>query len=316
MRTVFFGTPEFSVPTLAAMTEGGFAPDLVVAQPARPVGRGRKLLDPPIASWARERGLSVAQPESVRQPEFMAQLRELEPDVAIVVAFGQIFRKALLGLPRHGCINLHASLLPLYRGAAPIQAAIAAGDRVTGVSTMQMGRGLDNGPVLLQREVEIGREETSAELSPRLAALGAELTLETLQALGRGELVPQPQDDRAASYAPRLQKSDGLVDWSLGAQAIHDRRRGFTPWPGLSSELRSKALKILETRVAIQSQADETRRPGALLGLEQGWIRVLCGDGTILLLGRVQRPGKSPVSAQDFWNGERLSTEDHLGTEA
>jgi methionyl-tRNA formyltransferase len=316
LRTVFFGTPEFSIPTLAAMNGAGYAPALVVAQPDRPAGRGRRLVAPPVARWARQEGLPLAQPESVREPAFIARLQELAPDVAVVVAFGQIFRQLLLCLPRHGCINLHASLLPAYRGAAPIQAAIAAGDRSSGVSTMLMRRGLDSGPVLFQESLAIGPQENADELAPRLARLGAELTLRTLAALSRGEWAPQAQDDSAATYAPRLCKGDGIIDWNLPARRIYDRLRAYTPWPGVSSTLRGQAVKILHA-IPLESQPEFPGAiPGAILGLRDDALRVACGDGTILLLERVQRPGKSPVSARDFYNGERLGSTDRLGSEA
>jgi methionyl-tRNA formyltransferase len=322
LRTVFFGTPEFAVPTLAALTEAGYGPLRVVTQPSRPVGRGKRVRDPPVAAWAREHGFPVSQPEKVKEPGFMAEMRELAPDVAVVVAFGQIFRRELLELPRHGAINLHASLLPKYRGAAPIQAAIAAGETRTGVSTMQMDAGMDTGPVLLVAEVGIGPDETTAELGPRLARRGAELMVETLGRLERGELRPEPQDDALASYAPRLTKADAEVDWRLGAREIYNRLRAFTPWPGLASEIRGERIKILSARVlekedprpaaTVEPATVEpaTIEPGTLLGLVDGpgdrQLAVCCGSGSILGLARVQRPGRAPVSAADFYHGQRL----------
>src|SRR5215207_4878892 len=194
-RILFFGTPELAVPTLAALVEAGRSPVAVVTQPARPMGRGLKLADPPVAAWARERGFEVIQPLKVRDPTFLAQAAELDPAVAVVVAFGQIFPTVLLRLPKHGCVNLHASLLPRWRGAAPIQAAIAAGDPRTGVTTMLMEEGLDTGPMLLREETEIGPGETAGELSLRLADMGGRLMVRTLEAMERGELVPQLQDN-------------------------------------------------------------------------------------------------------------------------
>jgi len=309
LRTVFFGTPEFAVPTLAALVEASYAPLLVVTQPARPAGRGKKLQDPPVALWARRHGFAVRQPEKVREPAFMAALAELAPDVAVVVAFGQIFRRELLELPRHGCLNLHASLLPRHRGAAPIQAAIAAGETRTGVTTMQMEAGLDTGPTLLQAALAIGPRETAGELTPRLAELGAGLMVETLRRLARGALEPRPQDDALATYAPRITKADAAVDWRLAAPRIYDRLRAFTPWPLLVGELRGQPLKILAARVLSApanggKQGDE--EPGTLLGLVDGHLAVRCGSGTILGLARVQRPGRQGVAATDFANGERL----------
>lgn len=304
LKTVFFGTPEFAVPTLAALVEASYAPLLVVSQPARPAGRGRKLQDPPVARWARARGLPVRQPAKVREEAFMAALAELAPEVAVVVAFGQIFRRELLELPRHGCVNLHASLLPRHRGAAPIQAAIAAGETRTGVTTMRMEAGLDTGPVLLQAELAIGPRETAGELAPRLAELGAGLAVETLRRLERGSLEPRPQDDALATYAPRIAKADAEVDWRLAAPRIYDRLRAFTPWPLLEAELRGRPLKILAAQVLDEKPGDEA--PGTILGLVEGRLAVRCGSGTMLGLARVQRPGRSGVAAADFANGERL----------
>lgn len=306
MRTLFFGTPEFSVPTLAALVEAGLAPRRVISQPARPVGRGRKLRDPPVAVWARDHGLEVMQPEKVRGKAFLAELRALEPDVAVVVAFGQIFRRPLLMLPRLGCVNLHASLLPRYRGAAPIQAAIAAGDRRTGVNTMVMEKGLDSGPILLQEELAIDPDETAAELSVRLAHTGAALMVRTLQDLAAGEVEPRPQSHGQATHAPMLRKSDGVVDWSWPAEEIYNRLRAYTPWPGLVSELRGKRLKILLGR-ALETGGDQAGAdPGTIVGHSENRMLVACGGGTIFGLEKVQLAGKRPISAADYMNGARL----------
>lgn len=313
MRTIFFGTPDFAVPTLNALAASAHEVALVVSQPARPVGRGRKLQDPPVARWARDHGLEVRQPEKVRQADFMAHLRALEPDVAVVVAFGQIFRRELLELPRLGCVNLHASLLPRYRGAAPIQTAIAAGETTTGVTTMKMDVGLDSGPILLQAALEIGPEETAGELAPRLAERGAELMVETLAGLAAGTLEARPQDPTRITLAPLLSKADAEVDWTSAAPQIHDRLRGFTPWPGLKSGLSGAPLKLLELRPLDPAAAAEAglatdREPGTLLGFAGPTLAVTAGGGTIVGLERVQRPGRKPISAVDLWNGEHLGT--------
>ena len=314
LRLLFFGTPEFAVPTLAALVDSGLPPLQVISQPARPVGRGQRVQDPPVAAWARQHGLEVAQPERVRDAELLASWRDLAPDAAVVVAFGQIFRRRLLDLPRLGCINLHASRLPYYRGAAPIQAAIAAGETRTGVTTMRMERGLDSGPILLQEEVDIGPDETTAELAPRLAAVGAGLMVRTLRELDAGTLEPRPQRHELATYAPRLAKSDGLVDWRLPAARIHDRLRAFTPWPGLTGEIRGQVVKILHGRPLRGGAGGHAA--GEVLGVDGDGIRVRCGDGTIFVLERAQLAGKKPVSGLDLANrlgleaGERFMTED------
>jgi methionyl-tRNA formyltransferase len=248
-RLVFFGTPEFALPTLEALVAAGRRPLAVVSQPPRPAGRGRHLEEPPVARRARELGLALLQAERVRDEAFLATLAALRPEVAVVVAFGQIFPLALLQLPvPYGCINLHASLLPRWRGAAPIQAAIAAGDSVTGVTTMRMEAGLDAGPVLLQEEIAIGAEETAGELSARLAARGAALVLRTLDELAAGTLAAVAQREEEVTYAPRLTRESGRADWSLPAAALADRLRAFTPWPGVWSTLRGEAVKLVAAR--------------------------------------------------------------------
>jgi len=300
-RILFFGTPELAVPTLAALVAAGRTPAAVITQPSRPVGRGLKVADPPVAAWARERGLEVIQPVKVRDPAFLVQAAELAPDVAVVVAFGQIFPTALLQIPKHGCINLHASLLPRWRGAAPIQAAIAAGDPLTGVTTMLMEEGLDTGPMLLREETEIGPGETAGELGRRLADMGGRLVVRTLEAMERGEVVPEPQDNALATYAPRLTRE--RVDWSLTAREIYDRLRAFTPWPGLSAELRGEPVKLVRVEVLPE---EATAAPGTFLSLRDHRLAVACGKGTVLGISELQRPGRKPLRASDFANGERL----------
>ncbi len=300
---VFFGTPEFAVPTLVSLVEAGYAPARVVTQPSRPVGRGRKQQDPPVASWAREHGLSVMQPERVRDPTFLAEMREIAPAVAVVVAFGQIFPRDLLSLPRHGCINLHASPLPRWRGAAPIQAALAAGETRTGVTTMQMEAGLDTGPILLQEEVEIGPAETAGELSPRLAAAGADLMVRTLERLAAGTLTARPQDDALATHAPRLTRESGRVDWTREARNIVNLWRAYRPWPGLTAELRGEPVKL----VAVETVEEEPGEAvGTFLGLHEGSLAVACGGGSVLGIRMLQRPGRKALPTADFANGERL----------
>jgi methionyl-tRNA formyltransferase len=303
-RVLFFGTPDFAVPTLAALVAAGRAPVRVITQPARPVGRGRRLQDPPVAAWARERGLEVAQPERVRDPQFLSEVAALAPDVAVVVAFGQIFPRALLDLPRHGCVNLHASLLPRWRGASPIQAAVAAGDAKTGVTTMLMEEGLDTGPILLQEETEIGPGETAEELARRLAGIGGRLMVRTLERLEQGDLEPRPQPAAGVTYAPRLTRDSGRVDWGLAAREIQDRLRAYTPWPGLTAELRGEPVKIVSAEPL--DAAGNGAAPGTVLGLRDGRLAVVCGGGGVLGVGELQRPGKRALPAADFVNGERL----------
>ncbi len=309
-RILFFGTPEFAVPTLAALVAAGRPPVRVVTQPSRPAGRGRQAQDPPVARWAREHGLEVTQPERVRAPEFLEEAAALAPDVAVVVAFGQIFPRALLDLPRLGCVNLHASLLPRWRGASPIQAAIAAGDPRTGVATMRMEAGLDTGPILLEEAVEIGPAETAGELALRLSEIGGGLMVRTLELLEGGGIEPRPQPDEGATYAPRLTRDAGRVDWGLAARQIHDRLRAYTPWPGLTAGLRGEPVKIVAAEVIEEPAAPAApaeNAPGTILGLRGGrLLAVACGAGSVLGIAELQRPGKRALRAADFMNGERL----------
>lgn len=311
LKTLFFGTPSFAVPTLAALMEAGYRPLRVITQPARPVGRGRRLQEPPVAVWARDHGLEVMQPERVRRRAFLDALRPLAPDVGVVVAFGQIFPPALLELPRHGCINLHASLLPAYRGAGPVQAAIAAGDPCTGVTTMQMEAGLDSGPILLQEEVAIGARETTPELAARLAEVGAALMVETLRRLQAGELSPQAQDEARVSLAPLLKREDATLDWCWPSARIFDHLRAMTPWPGSATALAGDPLKVLAGR-PLEEAPPADAAPGTILALRGEGLAVACGGGTIFLLERVQRPGKKAISAADLFHGERLQVGDRL----
>jgi methionyl-tRNA formyltransferase len=303
---VFFGTPEFAVPTLEALAAADRLPALVVAQPARPAGRGRRCEDPPVARWARERGIPLSQPERVRAPEFLAELRPLAPALAVVVAFGQIFPRDLLSLPRLGSINLHASLLPRHRGAAPIQAAIAAGDERTGVTTMRMEEGLDSGPILLQQETPIGPRETAGELGPRLAEMGGRLMVETLARLERGDLSERPQDAAQATLAPRLTRAGGRVDWRLDARSLDRRLRALTPWPAMTAELAGEPVKLLAAQPLPGAPSAPDAEPGTYLGLIDGRLAIACGDGSVLGVARLQRPGRKAAAAADFANGEHL----------
>jgi methionyl-tRNA formyltransferase len=306
-RVVFFGSPDFALPTLDALASSRFRPILVVSQPPRPSGRGRRTEDTAVALRARALGLDVQQPAKVKDPAFLELLRALEVDLAVVVAFGQIFPKSLLALPRHGCINLHGSLLPRHRGAAPIQAAIAAGDRETGVTTMRMEAGLDTGPILLQRSAPIDDGDDAPSLSVRLAAIGAELMLETLELLERDALVEHPQDDALATLAPRLDKNDALVDWTLPAAALWRRARAFEPWPGLLSLCGGEPLKLHRVRPVAWHAANRAAAPGTFLGLVDGALAVAAGEGTALGLLSVQRPGRRELPAAEFLRGERLT---------
>jgi methionyl-tRNA formyltransferase len=301
VRVVFMGTPAFAVPPLAALASAGHELLAVVAQPDRPAGRGQALREPATKVWARERGLPVLQPEKVRDGRLAAELAALRPDVLCVAAYGRILGKDLLTLAPHGAVNVHGSLLPRYRGAAPIQWALASGDAETGVTVMQMDEGLDTGDVLLQRTLPVAPEDTAETLAPKLAALGGEALVAALALLAKGALVPVRQDPARATLARILTKEDGRVDWTRPAQEIANRLRGFSPWPGAWTTLEGRTVKLLavEPRTGGAGAAGEARKaPG------QGLL-VACGGGTSLLVRRLQPEGKAVQDALAFLNGLR-----------
>lgn len=309
MKLVFCGTPQFAVPTLERLAATGFNVQLVVTQPDRPQGRGMELTAPPVKQSALKLGLLVIQPEKIKKnEEFQARLRALAPDAIIVVGYGRIIPPWMLELPRYGNINVHASLLPKYRGAAPIQWAVAYGEKITGVTTMLLNEGLDTGDILLQKELSIADDDTSVTLAPKLAELGADLLIETLHGLEQKTLVAHPQDDSQATLAPILTKEDGLVDFNRTAQEIHNRLRGFQPWPGAYTKFRGKNLKFLEVKPISASHGN----PGEL-HVQNDHLLVTCGSGTSLQLLQLQPEGKKAMSARDFINGHRPIEGERLG---
>lgn len=299
---VFMGTPAFAVPTLRALLTAGYPVKAVVTQPDRPVGRGQKLTPPPVKTLAVEHGIPVYQPQRLRgDADLIQTLRDLAPDVIVVVAFGQILPREVLDIPRHGAINVHASLLPRFRGAAPIQWAILSGDTETGVDTMLMEEGLDTGPILLEAKTPIGEDETSEALAQRLSEMGAQLLLDTLPGWVEGRIRPRPQGE-GALYAPMIKKEMGLLDWTQSARDLHNRVRALQPWPGTSTILVGQPLKIASTRLLAESP--QGAAPGTLLALTpEGW-KVATGDG-VLLLTVVQLPGKKPQPAAEVARGWR-----------
>ncbi len=296
MKLVFMGTPEFAVPTLEKLVEAGHAVAAVFTQPDRPKGRGNKLAAPPVKECALRLGLSVFQPERVRHEEVVEQLREIAPEAMVVVGYGQLIPQTILDIPPLGIINVHASLLPKYRGAAPIQWAIANGEARTGVTTMKINAGLDTGDMLLKRETEIGPEETAIELGPRLAKDGAELAVETLARIH--EIVPEPQNDAQATYAPIIKKEDGHIDWTHSATEIHNRIRGLTPWPGGYGFLDGKRFHIWKARPI---DAEPNVAPGTITA-DKRHLYARCGEGS-LELEEVQLEGKKRMPAAAFLNG-------------
>lgn len=312
MKLVFCGTPQFAVPTLEAVIEAGHEVRLVVTQPDRAVGREQEMQAPPVKRVALERGIPVVQPEKIRNnQEFQAQLAGIAPDAILVVAYGRIVPDWMLALPRLGCINLHGSLLPKYRGAAPIQWAVANGEVVTGVTTMRLDSGLDTGDLLLAQVVPVGLEETAVDVYECLADVGAKLMVETLAGLAEGSIWPQAQDHSLATLAPILKREDGLIDFSRTAKVIIDRWRGFQPWPGAHTLLRGKKLIVHRMHLVERSLGMEE----GMLAVEGEGLLVGCGGGTTLALDEVQMEGKRRMSAADFLRGHQIKSGERLGHE-
>lgn len=306
MRIVFLGSGAFAVPSLVALVDAGHDVAGVVTQPDRRKGRGKSVAPPPVKPVAEERGLPVLQPRRVKEPEAQEALRRLEPELQVVVAYGQILPQSVIDIAARGTVNVHASLLPLLRGAAPIQWAIAGGHSETGVSTMQIDEGLDTGPVLLQEATPIAPEETSADLEPRLARLGARVLIETVRRLGEGDLVSSPQDPDRATHAPLLKKDDGRIDWSRTAADLHCRVRGFHPWPGSFFRHDDRGVKVLQARRHEAPLTSEDGKPGTLLDVTADGLLVVCGAGSGLLLTEVQPESRRPMTAAAFAAGARL----------
>ena len=308
LNLVFCGTPHFAVPTLSRLLEAGFRVQLVVTRPDRPKGRGLELVSSPIKQCALSLELPVNQPESIKTNDaFRAQLSSLNPDAIIVVGYGRIIPQWMLDLPPLGNINLHASLLPKYRGAAPIQWAIARGETITGVTTMKLDAGLDTGDILLQQEIPIASDDTAEVLAPKLAAVGADLTVETLRGLETGSVHPRQQVHAHATLAPILKREDGLIDFSRRANEILNRLRGFQPWPGAYSKFRGKNLQVWKAVIA------DRALPWSELKVEGERLLVGCGEGTAIELLEVQLEGKKRTSASDFLRGYRLRPGEKLG---
>jgi len=305
---VFCGTPAFAVPSLEKLVASGFRVHLVVTQPDRPKGRGLELVPSPVKQSALKLNLPIVQPERIKNnEEFRSQLTSIKPDAIIVVGYGRIIPQWMLDLPRLGNINLHASLLPKYRGAAPIQWAIASGETITGNTTMRIDAGLDTGNILLQEELVINPDDTAVTLAPRLADMGADLLVETLRGLGAGTINPRKQDASDASLAPILKKEDGAIDFSRSATEVLNRLRGFQPWPGAYTKFRGKNLQVLKARVATE--------PIASAQLKENANRLLvgCGHNTSLELLDLQLEGKKRTLAQDFIRGYRPQNGEMLG---
>ncbi len=316
LKLVFCGTPQFGAPTLRALLKAGHEVALVVSQPDRPIGRDHQLSAPVIKQSALAAGLTVTQPEKIRNnAEFRTQLEAIAPDAIVVVAYGRIIPPWMLALPRLGCINLHASLLPRYRGAAPIQWAIANGDAFTGNTTMLLEEGLDTGPILLQQTVEIGPDQTAAELFPVMAESGARLVVESLAGLAGGTIHPQPQNEEGATFAPLLSREDGRMDFAARtAHDLYNRWRGFQPWPGAFTFLNGKKLIVHRMAICRASYAAGLgfAEPGWIL-VEDGRLQAACAGNTWLEFLEIQLEGKRRLDAAEFLRGNPLAADARLG---
>ena len=318
MRIVFCGTPQFAVPTLKHLLgQPEFEIAAVITQPDRPRGRGQEVSFSPVKEIATAAGIPVHQPEKIRAPEAQELLQKLAPEAIVIIAYGQIIPARLLPIPQLGWINLHASLLPKYRGAAPINWAIVNGETKTGVTSMRIDAGMDTGEMLLQKEMEIGAAETAPELATRMSEMGAPLMVETLRGLASGTLVPRAQDNALASMAPMLKKEDGRINWSLPAAEIFNRIRGFAPWPGAYTSFRGQTCHILGEPASNDLGEEEARqgtasKPGFLL-LQRNKTMVRCGGTTYLRLLSVKLEGRKHVSAAEFANGAHLYPGEHFG---
>lgn len=318
MHLIFMGTPDFAVPSFHALVDAGHRVSRVYTQPDRPAGRGGKLTASAVKVAALSLGIPVEQPVKVRLPEVVEQLREAAPDAIVVVGYGQLIPRAILEIPRLGIVNVHGSLLPKYRGAAPIQWAVANGETLTGVTTMRINEGLDTGDMLLKAATPIGPSETAVDVWYRLAGIGASLLVETLEGLENGWIQPEPQNPAEATLAPILKREDGKVDWNRSAAAIYNRYRGFQPWPGAWTTFRGARLQLKSLAPAPHpegSQPVTTPAPGTLF--TQGkHLFAMAGNGAALELLRLQLEGKSEVSAEAFLNGAHLRPGERLGADS
>jgi len=314
MRIVFCGTPAFAVPTLKHLLSlPEFEIVAVISQPDRPRGRGQEISFSPVKEAALAAGVPVHQPEKIRAPEAQELLQKLAPDCIVIIAYGQIIPARLLPLPKHGWINLHASLLPKYRGAAPINWAIVNGESKTGLTTMRIDAGMDTGEMLSRREMEIGAAETAPELAARMAEAGAPLMTETLCGLVAGTITPQPQNHAEASLAPMLKKEDGRIDWNRPASEIFNRMRGFAPWPGAYTTFRRQTCHLWGEPVSNEAREKTAASSAGTLASHEGSLLVICGRATALRIKAVKLEGRKQISAAEFVNGAHLKPNERLG---
>ncbi len=302
MRILFMGTPEFAVPCLDALIKGGYDVCGAVTQPDKPAGRGHKLTPPPVKVLALENSIEVFQPETLKDFAFKGELERLNPEMIVVVAYGKILPEYILNYPKYGCINMHASLLPKYRGAGPIQWSVINGEEKTGITSMLMEKGLDTGDMLLKCETEIGEYETAGELHDRLMVMGAELLLKTVEKAQKGELVPQKQCDDDSSYAPMLSKELAKIDWSKPAKAVSKLICGMNPWPVAHTEYKGETLKIYGAKLGGQAKGSQ----GEIIKADNDGIEVVCGDKNTIIATEVQFAGSKRMAVRDYLNGHTI----------
>ncbi len=298
-RIIFMGTPEFALPTLESLIQGPDEIIAVVTQPDRPKGRSKKLIPPPVKSIANKYGIDLYQPKGIRTPEFLTTLRSYDPDLIVVAAYGKILPEAIIELPRHGCINVHGSLLPRHRGAAPIQWSIIKGDAEVGVTIMQMDKGMDTGDILMKASITHEPDETSGSLFPKIAKLGSHTLMDTLDMLAQGGMAMIGQDDKEATSAPMLRKDDGLIDWSKSGHEIHCLIRGLDPWPTAFSFLERRKFQFFNPEIVHQGS---TKRPGTLLRADREGLLIATGDAC-MLIKEIKMEGKRRMAVADFLNG-------------
>lgn len=304
MKIIYMGTPDFAVPCLERLVKDGFDVCCVVTQPDKPQGRKQVLTPPDVKVKALEHGLEVYQPATLRTDEAYEYLKKFEPDYIIVAAYGKILPKNILDLPKYACINVHGSLLPEYRGAAPIQRSVLAGDKVTGVTTMLMGEGLDTGDMLLKKEYEIGINETSGEVFDALAEMSPDLLIETIEKFTKGEIIPEKQDEALATHAAMLSKDEAVIDWSASAEKVHNLVRGMAPWPVAYTYVGDKKMKIFSSLLT----DEKTSLSPGMIKEDKNNILVACGDGMLLAVTSVQIEGSKRMDAKQFLVGHKLQS--------
>ena len=304
MRILFMGTPDFAEASLNALIADGRNVVGVVTNPDKPKGRGHKMMKPPVKEAAERAGIPVWQPQSLKNGELREVLRELNPDVICVVAYGRILPSYVLEYPKYGCVNVHGSILPAYRGAAPIQRSVINGEEFAGITTMLMNEGLDTGDMLLCEKVKIGEDETSEDLFDRLAPIGGQLLLKTLDGLKNNAITPEKQDDSLSTYAPMIKKEEGLIDWSADGKTIHNLVRGMNSWPMAYTYYKGEAVKIISVSTENASSGEV---PGTILGVEKNkGLRVACGNGTVVVR-EVQFPGSRRMNVEDYMRGHEIN---------